>query len=228
MVVAVDVYKIAYMPLPKAACTSVKTLLSWVEGGLEMHETGRDTVQANFQTRRFRLDRWEAYGDDWFKFCVIRDPFERLMSCYLDLVVTRNELANSRRLPLLHNELPAQPDPDFFFQHLQDYRRISTSIKHHSFHAEVFLGDDLSVYDVVYPTTELTELSRALSKRCQRRLIFPRENATRQRLTPDDLAPETQACIARWLAPDYALLGAYYTSPFEGEGGDHQFRGKVA
>lgn len=228
MVVAIDAYKIAYMPLPKAACTSVKMALGVLDGAFTAGEVDIKTAHDRLQTRRFRQDRWEVYGKDWFRFCVVRDPFERLMSAYLDLVVTRNALAHSRRIRAMAGKLPTDPDPDFFFQNLARYQRASSLVKHHTFQAHVFIGSDLGAYDAVYATSDLTPLETALGKRCHQRVVLPRANVTKLTLSWGDLVPKTQAAVANWLASDYDLLRGHFTPVPQFDDALHGRHGRAA
>jgi hypothetical protein len=72
-------FKVAYIPVPKAACTSIKTALLPLAG---------ETVDLNFnvhKTNRFDVRPfskcWEI-TPDWFVFTVVRHPVERALSAW--------------------------------------------------------------------------------------------------------------------------------------------------
>jgi hypothetical protein len=221
MVIAVKAHKLAYMALPKAGCSSVKEALARIDPDATLPPDDQidvNTWHAIYPTTRFRPHRWEKYETpDWFRFCVVRDPFKRLMSCYTNRVLQFNELKNSIKIrdgrDYLPDDLPVEPDPDFFFQNLQHYVRASSAIKHHALGAWLFLGKDLGRYSRVYRTAELPKLAADLSDRTGLPVTIPRGNASEVRLTPDDLKGETIAALTPFLVQEYAYLRDYYDNP---------------
>lgn len=219
MVITVEKHKIAYMALPKAACSSVKAALAQIDD--QPRDDGGFTCDLKwhsmYPTRRFRPHRWEQYGEDWYRFCVVRDPVQRLISCYLDRVVERRELFNSRNVRLGWVSLPAMPDPDFFLQNIQAYKGVSSTIKHHAMPSWLFLGKNLSLYDDVFTPRQLPALGAILSERSGQPVVIPRENATAKttKLTLDDLRPQTVDILKKSLAEEYSFLSNYLENPFD-------------
>lgn len=216
MVVALPALKIAYMPVPKAACTSVKGALALIDPDtditLDELAQRHEAAHALYPTMRFRLHRWQNY-EGWWRFTVLRDPLSRLLSVYTDRVVGRDELRNSPKLRR-QTELTLEPDPDFFFQNIRAYMPLSSVIKHHALPTKLFVGDDLHVYDEVYTLDRLTDLQRDLSERSGQTVVLPRHNKSKMRLSYDDLQPKTQAVIRDFLAPEYDHLSDYFTAPY--------------
>jgi hypothetical protein len=221
MVISVKKHKIAYMALPKAACSSVKAAIAQIDP--EPRSDGGFTCEmkwhAMYPTQRFRRHRWKAVGDDWYKFCVVRDPVQRLLSCYQDRVVERRNLYHSRNIRRGLVNLPALPDPDFFFLNLTAYRKACSVIKHHSLPSWVFLGQDLSIYDDVFRISQLPQLAQKLEHHSGQTVSMTRENATSQKtkLTLDDLMPRTRKFLKKTVAAEYAYLADYFDNPFEPE-----------
>ncbi len=221
MVIAVDAFKIAYMALPKAACSSVKEALARLDPAVRIPPTDQITPYTwhdTYPTKRFRPHRWEPYEtSEWFRFCVVRDPVQRLLSVYTNRVLQFNELKNSRKIregrDYLPDDLPADPDPDFFFQHLEHYKRGSSVIKHHALGAWLFIGPAPLRYDRVYKVEDLAELEADLSARSGRPVAMRRRNTSAQRLTLDDLRPETIDALRPFLRREYAHLSEFYDNP---------------
>ncbi|MEY8831298.1 sulfotransferase family 2 domain-containing protein [Sedimentitalea sp. XS_ASV28] len=217
MVVHIDAYKIAYMPLPKAACTSVKAGLALVDPAidtsLETIAQNPDIVHGYYRTRRFRPHRWQAY-EGWWRFAVVRDPLKRLLSAYTDRVVKRRDLYKSPKLRRQDATLPRDPDPDFFFRHLPEYRQAASVIKHHVLPAHLFIGLKPHRYDRVYKIEEMGELARDLAERIGQDVNLPRFNESSDKLDYADLQPDTQSCIREFLNEDYEQLDAYYPRPW--------------
>lgn len=214
MAITVDAYRLAFMPLPKSACTSVKRTLAQVDPDVAKDDTPDVQVWHEvYPTRRFRSDRWVRYAD-YFRFCVVRDPVKRLMSCYTDIVANREEMSNSPRLRK-SKRYPVDPDPDYFFLNLDAYKTHSSLVKHHCMSAAFFIGTQPEKdFDRVYRTSEIDELGNDLSVRTGRVLAVPHANATKRKLVLDDLLDETVDAIRPFLEQEYALLKGYFRNPF--------------
>lgn len=215
IMIKVEAHKIAYMALPKAACSSVKKALAAIDPDVDTAtlaetEYDYDKWHSVYPTQRFRPHRWDGIGDDWFGFTVIRDPVRRLMACYTNRVVERGELKHSRKIKNGAFNLPVEPDPDFFFQNLEQYKLASSVIKHHAMHTWIFTGPDLSVYTNVYTTEKLGKLVVDLSQWTKTPFKIGLENKSAMKLTLDDLKPETIAALTPWLCLEYGFLINYY------------------
>lgn len=216
MVISVDAYKLAYMALPKAGCSSVKRALAELDPAVQLPPRS-DAAEVDlwhriYRTNRFRAGRWALYRDH-FRFCVVRDPAKRLMSCYTDIVAARGALSHSPRVRAA-GDLPLDPSPDAFFTRFPRYRRLSSLIKHHVLEAEIFLGPDLAGdYDRVYRTDEMDELARDLSMRAGHRVSMPHANATAMRLSVHELSGEAIDVIRPVLEQEYDYLSGFYRNP---------------
>ena len=97
--------KLLYIPVAKCACTSLKSMmveLAEVDRpeavmGLGVHfVTDRFNTGVQLKDKPIDLAREILASDQYFKFSVIRDPFERLVSAYLEKFVYKR--ANKRNL----------------------------------------------------------------------------------------------------------------------------------
>lgn len=212
MVICIKAHKIAYMAIPKAACSSVKAALCAIDPDARIPKSkikGRvDELHIQYPTKRFRLHRWNLYEDHW-RFTVIRDPLKRLMSVYSDRKEQKRDLFRSPRLR--ESNLPDDPDPDFFFEHLQEYFGLSSVIKHHILPASIFIGPDLTRYDKIYRVEDLDHLAADISNRINAPISIPRLNKSTYSLSFDDLSPKAKAVIRKHLGSDYTLLSRYYS-----------------
>ena len=104
-------HKLLYIPVAKCACTSLKSMMVEL-AGIERPDIARE-LDVHFVTDRFNtgvqlkdkpieLARDILASDQYLKFGVIRDPFERLVSAYLEKFVhhrtSRNNLAHTEPL----------------------------------------------------------------------------------------------------------------------------------
>ena len=83
-----------------------------------------------YPTMRFRVHRWKDY-QGWWRIAVVRDPIKRLMSLYTDCIDQKRYLFNSPNMAR-QRRLPLNPDPNFFFTHLDRYMAQASVIKHHA------------------------------------------------------------------------------------------------
>lgn len=211
MVIAVDASRLAYAPVPKSGCSSVKAMLMEIDPAQAGQEAGQKNYHAAYPTRRFRAKRKPLLAD-FFRFTVVRDPIRRLMSVYTNRVVELRELHNSRKLRN-RKVLPLDPDPDTFFQNLAAYMHHSWAIKHHALPAHFFTGPDLGFYDEVYRTDQMDKVAAALSDRTGRPVQAKRANASGARLAFDDLAPATRDSLRPYLMREYNHLRRYFSNP---------------
>ncbi|WP_415920500.1 sulfotransferase family 2 domain-containing protein [Tateyamaria sp. SN6-1] len=216
MVIHIDALNLAYMAVPKAACSSVKATLAALDPENPMQDPAAfsmDTIHKQYRTRRFRIHRWQDY-ESCFRFTVVRDPLKRLLGVYTNRVVELRELHTSRNFRRGHTDLTPDPDPDYFFQNLGAYIKAASTIKHHALPTVLFTGEDFGVYSKVYRTSDLGDLATDLSEMAGRDVVIPHGNSSAAPLHLDDLKPKTQKAIADRLAPEYAHLSQYFQSPF--------------
>ena len=82
-------YQVAYLSIPKVACSSIKYALAGLIFGRELDPFGQD------KTLRIHEDVFIGRSlksiarkyDDYFKFTFVRNPWDRLVSCYNDKIL---------------------------------------------------------------------------------------------------------------------------------------------
>lgn len=214
MPIALETPRVAYQALPKAACTSVKQALAQIDPGVALPHAGIGLKDAHdrYPTVRFQPRAWQRLSGAW-RFCVVRDPAKRMMSCYTDIVQRRDALRHSPRLRR-RGDLPLDPDANTFFANIAEYRARSSLVKHHALGAAIFLGPDLARdYDRVFRTSELAELAAELSERSGQWVMMPRANRSEGGLCIHDLSGEAVDVIRPILEEEYALLSGYFRNP---------------
>lgn len=217
MVVAIPAHKIAYMPVPKAACSSVKAALAVVDPDVEVDFSAiakdDDAAHSIYQTMRFRPHRWKMY-EGWWRFTVVRDPLSRLLSVYSDRVDGRRELFNSPKIRK-QSKLPPDPDADFFFQNIEEYKQLASVVKHHALPVRLFIGPKPLKYDRIFTVAQIPELEGELSRICKTDVVVPRFNASKKKLDFNTLNPRTQSFLADFLQEEYDHLNAFFENPFK-------------
>ena len=215
MVIAVANAGLAYAPVPKAGCSSVKAMLAQVDPDVTLpnpDKVSNRLFHAMYPTRRY--NRWRFRNTrDLFRFTVVRDPLKRLMSVYTNKVVHKKELFNSRKIRTGVADLPPDPDPDFFFQNLAAYIDAASVIKHHALPTRLFTGQDLGGYDVVFRTSEMDDVARTLSERTKQKVQAVRVNSSEVKLDFQDLKWRTVDALRPFVADEYAHLKDYFENP---------------
>lgn len=93
----VDELNLVYLPIAKNACSSLKQLVAAL-GGVELGpdedihiklDTNRTGLQ--FADRSEEDIRQALTAPDWMRFAVIRDPFDRLVSAYVEKFVLHRD-----------------------------------------------------------------------------------------------------------------------------------------
>ena len=242
MTVILPTYRVAYTPIPKVACSSIKRALYEVKFGAPYHprhlrvRLAGGRVHGVFPSRKFDSAAF-ARLDGYWKFAVVRDPAARIISTWADKVMGREGLARAqsprgrslRSLALrlrarggrmlqrgrVAQTLPLKPSLDDFVLRLDAYQAGFHVIEEHTRPAAYYLGPDLSAHDAIYRIEDLDEMQTELSARLGRRFDLPRVNASHNRLKPtvDDLSDQAFSALMARLAPEYALLAAYYPRP---------------
>lgn len=145
---------------------------------------------------------------------MVRDPLKRLLAVYTNRVVALRELHNCRNIKCGRANLPADPDPDFFFQNLGGYTAVASSIKHHALPTVVFTGSDLNRYSRVYRTSEIPSLADDLICIADMDITVPHFNSSAGTLELSDLKPQTCRALAERLEHEYRHLEGYFSNPF--------------
>ena len=95
LVVIVPEYRIAYIPIPKAGNSTVKAALLPL---IDIAPSRIEDIQAFRGFQKIPYSKFASMRTgDWYVFSVVRDPFSRYASAYLDKVVTRDPVLRGFR-----------------------------------------------------------------------------------------------------------------------------------
>lgn len=199
--------RIAYFPVPKAACTSIKTMFFEIENGVPfkpMQRHGQMFHIHNFYgTQPFNRQNTGQLQDFW-RFAVYRDPIARFLSCYSNRVLHFRELS-SGMLSQQAQAAGALPDPDLdtFVERIELYREFSPSIRHHVAPQVSFLGREPGYFQRIYLMSELPQLVRDMEARTGRTLHLPHEQRGGPKLAPGDLGTNARESLLQLYRADF-------------------------
>lgn len=235
--VALDQVRLAYVPVPKAASTSILAALAEIRGlGPERRARSRKLEAIRSTTvhdgslwdREDRL-RWKSswelewilHSDEWFRFTVVREPAQRLWSGWVTKVLVRDP-----RFVVSFGEDWFPPVPSSAVDVLESFREFVTELpgnpdsidSHWSSQADL-AGVSRIPYDHVGRVEQLEQTEQAIGTYLGRRgVTLPRLRAENRSFLPfspgvfDHAAHD--ACM-RWIDVDCEAFG-YEPLPYAG------------
>ena len=199
---------IAYVPVPKNACTSIKTALFELENGFEFRPyqiNGTHFHIHNFHKSyesKLNLQVDADFLKHGFRFCVVRDPIERIISCYRNRVKKHGELKGTEFEKRINNVIE-------FAEALDEISDAVPSIRHHAEKQTSFLGKSPEVYTNIYNFRNLSKIAADLMEFCGSTITLPHL----QKAGGDDDIEMTDSVrhgIQDRYSEDYDVFGSYF------------------
>lgn len=175
--IVIDKLKIAFENVPKVGSTSLFNWLYLIMVGKKFVNNNKGPIHAFFNKK------YQAEGSDlirivdksqagklkaqnYFVFCLIRDPIKRVISVYRNRVIFHSELDLNKNggAKCLEVGLKAKPTLRYFIEKLPEYQQTVPTIMHHSRPMIDFLGQDASIYSKIYDIGAMGELREDLIK----------------------------------------------------------------
>lgn len=207
MAIVLNKWKISYVPVPKAACSSLKLMFFHLENGRDFQPAMRNGqmfhIHRFYATTAFASLPHAAIQDHW-RIAVVRDPVKRFLSCYSNRVCHYKELSQ-RHLPPDAIRSGATPNPSLeeFVEKLELYRQYSKPIKHHTDPQIFFLGEDENYFHRIFQMHELQELVHEVSARTKTPLELPHAQSHGPKLSTSELSANAVTKIKKFYQQDY-------------------------
>ncbi len=83
-------YRTIYFYIPKVACTSLRTVFLQLLGISPSAPTNRHISLRNLEYPSETNDKINSNFHHYFKFCFVRNPWDRLVSCYLNKILSKS------------------------------------------------------------------------------------------------------------------------------------------
>lgn len=218
MPVVVPALGLAYFPVPKNACTSLKHFFYGVNESVPFTPEAQENGQVayihdipGYLSPLFE-PRFVSMTRDRARLAVIRHPFRRLISAYNNRVHRHWELSAAVLGQEVLERTGLLPDPpfDLFMERIGDYTAVSPSMWHHTAPQTAFLGPDLSIFHHVHRVEELPRLQELLGRLAGRPVVLPHDQQGGQDLPDPPLTPGTRRRMREFCAPDLERLAAWY------------------
>lgn len=205
-----------YIPIPKNACTSLKHAMHYLEYSepfdlSNYRDYGYQSLHDfyNKQSHAFTGVEGLKKKSDAFRFAIVRDPADRFLSCYGNRVLELRDLHESKT-DLDKMGLPVDPDLDTFVQQLEQYRRVNSSIRHHTRPQSNFLGGTLVYLDKIYSFDQMDSVQSML-KSYDNSLVMKKRKSGGPKFDLRDLSSGSLQHLLEFYRNDYELLNDYYS-----------------
>jgi len=209
-------HRVSYYPVPKIACTSMKKLFFRLENGFEFRNFRANgklkTIHSFFGSRPFEKSRQDDV-EGHFRVAVVRDPVDRLVSCYRNRVVFHKDLSEQRLSPAaVAAGLVPNPSLSTFVRELDGYVQHTGSISHHAAPIVTYLGHDPKWFSAICNLQEIEQLITELQAIVgnEHPLVLPREQTGGPKLSRQDLTPSEITKIEHFYAKDYNIYGRFF------------------
>lgn len=193
MSISIPGSNLVYFPVPKVACTSLKSFVYEVEfqEPFEAYVTNKKKIhihnwRKDYRSSSFFDNAHEGRAKGEF-IAVIRDPVKRVLSAYQNRVTFHGELGADKVNLDIAKALGVQTNPlvNDFILHLEKYALLHPSIKHHIDPMTYFLGHDLSYFHHVIPIEETSRFKDLVNKACGTSVEMRREQGgARKSISP--------------------------------------------
>lgn len=206
--------KLVFSPIPKVACTSTKVMLYEVSNAVEWRDArvgfGQVHGYPGYRSLPFSLDALAEY-DSFAKFAIIRNPIDRAISAYRDkareLVLKGSKFEES----LNKAGLPLEPDPELFFNEIDQYFECAPVIKEHMQAYSYHLGPDIGYYDRIFKLEDLDGLSDFVSERVGKAVVLQKSNSSQRSVnTAKAISEKTRQKVADFCSADLEYVSDYY------------------
>ena len=134
---------------------------------------------------------------------MVRNPFDRLVSCYRNRVLRYGAL-QAEKIDQLNIDAPSDPDLNHFVEHLDEYTK-APQIRHHTFPLTHFLGDSADSYDRIFNLKTLHQLPAYLKQHFGRTRSLRHLQTSEQERTPKTLTNALSSSSIQKLENHYSV-----------------------
>ena len=150
-----------------------------------------------------------------FKFCIVRNPIQRVLSCFSNRIVCHKDLTKGNvKKQILAANLKVHLDLDFFINILSRYIDVSASISHHAGRLVDYLGTNAYFYDQIFDISEIDPVLvprlRELSS-CNE-LKLKKLQSGGPKIDKSDLTSEQINAVRTYFEQDFQIYSDFFKS----------------
>jgi hypothetical protein len=198
-------YKVIYFPIPKVASTTVKRVLhqpgDFQDPSIKIHQIEFPTI---------KLSEIKNFGD-YKKFAIVRDPYDRMVSCYKDKIIRWYEWKKQLYPGFLrYNQIMGvklfYPDMDFI-EFMKSINKVPDFLADEHFrsqHKFIPIKSDTLFLDVLIHIEDMTPLGTIFNDLSLEKLIP--SNTTKAVKENNFLTAHSKALIYKRYNKDFELL----------------------
>ena len=210
-VILCDRFKIAYVLIPKCACSTVQTIVRYLENGQE--EKSKIISMPKYQSHKIYRLKMENLAASYFNFVVVREPIKRFLSAFSNKILYSRILETiqltSQYLSIAH--LGVNPKINWMVENLELYSEMSGDWEYHIRPQHTFMGNQIKGFDRVFQVERLGELGEKLSEITGFEVNLPRINTGGRKISLAGLSEKSMKKLIDFYARDYELLKDYYS-----------------
>ncbi|WP_068118022.1 sulfotransferase family 2 domain-containing protein [Tropicimonas marinistellae] len=214
MTIYLPKHALTYVSVPKCGCTSLKHFFFQISNGFEfrrfrlnghsyyIHQFAKSVAFDALQKKQMRGHR---------KIAVVRDPVDRVVSCYANKVVDERLLERPGSAAFLEErDMPSMPTVGQFIQDLPLYQNAAPGIRHHSQPLSHFLGRDPAYFDRLFSLRELPDLCDYVRAIVGDVPDLRHSQKSRSRAAAAELTEADRQRVDEMFAEDREIFGAFF------------------
>lgn len=202
-----DDKQLIYIPIPKCGSSTVKNLFSFCIHG----ETQAEFIHFHYTDLYRIIDFSEILTKykNYYKFTIVRDPIERLVSYYFKNIVSTKSLQLEGCGKSVSNKLKVIPSAYEFEKLFFEYRRVFRDFRHHTDPQYLYTGTDLGYFDKIYTMSEISEIRLLLSNYYKKDLDIKDSMKSLQNTDKEATYNELNR-LRSFYTQDYKLFDQYF------------------
>ncbi|MGK7920777.1 MAG: tetratricopeptide repeat protein [Trichodesmium sp.] len=210
-VILCDRFKIAYVLIPKCACSTVQTVMRYLENAQE-DKSKRISLPKNQSHKTYRL-KIEDLAANYFNFVVVREPIKRFLSAFSNKILYSRILEKTELTSqyLSIARLGVNPEINWMVENLELYSEMSGDWEYHIKPQHTFMGNQIKGFNHIFQVERLGDLGEKLSEITGLEINLPRINTGGKKISLADLSEKSMKKLIDFYARDYELLKDYYS-----------------
>lgn len=212
-------FKLVYFPVPKNACTSVKSCIYRLETGNEFspYNTASGYVSIHdLYPSVANGGAWRGYYSSYFSFIILRDPLSRFISGYKNRLLHHNAIG--KKIPkgaLRELKIDPRPDINSFAAQLDAYMSVSPDIKHHFLPQSNFVSRVADKVSRIVMMPEIPALMEDVSRHCGIDAGLEQMQTGGREFEADALSAQSLQAIGEFYKEDISLVRRYCDKSYE-------------